>query len=96
MISLYVTQLNTVESYHSSFFKITSTTKCDHAKEETSYSRDMLPVLKIAVKFVMKVPNAFLLSGGELIMPIHQKGQTTARLHPHVPINIRKKERVIQ
>ena len=56
----------------------------------------MLLVLKIAVKFVMNVPNAFLLSGGELIIPIRHKGQTIARRHPHVPMDIRKKERVIQ
>ena len=52
--------------------------------------------LKIAVRFVMNVPSAFPLSGGDGTIPTHHKVQTIARLHPRVPMNIQKKERVTQ
>lgn len=52
--------------------------------------------LKIAVRFVMKVPSAFPLNGGDGTIPTHHKVQTIARLHPRVPMNIQKKERVTQ
>ena len=52
--------------------------------------------LKIAVRFVMNVPSAFPLSGGDGTIPTHHKVQTIARLHPRVPMNIQKKESVTQ
>ena len=52
--------------------------------------------LKIAVRFVMNVPSALPLSGGDGTISTHHKVLTIARLHPRVPINIQKKERVTQ
>ena len=52
--------------------------------------------LKIAVRFVMNVPSAFPLSGGDGKILTHHKVQIIAKLHTRVPMNIQKKERVTQ
>ena len=53
-------------------------------------------VLKIAGRFVMNIPSAFPLNGGDGTIPTRHRVQTIARLHPPVPINIQKLERVTQ
>ena len=93
---MYIILTNKIKSYYSYHFKITSTTNGGHAQEETKYSRDMLIVSKIAVRFVMNVPSASPLNGGDGTIPTRHKVQIIARLHPRVPMNIQKKERVTQ